>query len=166
LRIHIHYPQKGAEEDVMGGFLSRYRENQRIFGDFISDTCRELGVPDVPFDMKAAVREVLAGRRPGVLRDGQWWVASGLEHVGNPRRMRLLEECALPDEAAVVASIENLFDFHAGRSPLPPYLNEGRYVGGLLGVSLDVIHANITGRWRPIGGWLVAVPPRLIGSKR
>jgi hypothetical protein len=144
--------------------LARIRNANRAVDVGIEGICRELGVPNRPFDLQAAVREVEAGTRPGIPRDGRWWVAMGLGEVGRPSRTRLIEETTAPNEQAVFAKVETMFLEFGGRSPLPPYLAEGRFVGPMNGVHPDIVYARITGRMRPIESWLVAVPPTVIAS--
>jgi len=55
-------------------FAVRIATGYRELSVDLSEVCRELGVPDIPFDFTAAAREVVAGTRPGLPRDGQrWW---------------------------------------------------------------------------------------------
>ena len=143
-------------------FILRYRRATR---EEISELCREWDVPDVPFNMEAAVREVMAGTRLGIPRDGQWWTAIGVEIVGQPSLKRLLSENPAPNSEAVYAGISNIFDLFGGPAPDPPHIPESRFVGALTSIHPDIIIARITGRYRPIGAWVVAVPPKLIGSR-
>lgn len=147
-------------------FLFRVSRNKQAMNDVISQICEAEGVPDVPFDPQATVRQVLSGTRPGFPRGGQWWVASGIEMVGNSGQTRLVEETTLPNRAAVHEYIEEFFAPHAGPALNPPHLAEGRFIGKLMGQPNEVIYARTTGRLRPIGAWVVAVPPELIDSKR
>jgi hypothetical protein len=145
---------------------NRMKENNAAFGSVVTEICQEEGVPDVPFDLNAAVKQVVAGTWPGVPRDGHWWVAGGLEQIGKSDRTRLLVE----DQAVGLADAERLvvawFAPHRGAGQLPPHLPEGRWSGRMKNIHGDILHFRITGRMRPLGGWAVAVPPHVIGSKR
>jgi hypothetical protein len=145
-------------------FLLRVRKTNQAMGDVVAQLCAEFGVPDRPFNLTAAVREVEAGTRPGIPRDGRWWVATGFEQIGDDSRTRLLTEEAVADEPGVRAAINELIDTFGGTAFMPPHLEEGRFVGTMPGVDSNIIYARITGRLRPIGGWLVAVPPGVIAS--
>lgn len=147
-------------------FLFRMSRNKRTIKDVISQICEAEGVPDIPFDPPTAVRQVLSGTRANLPRDGQWWVANGVEMIGNSGLTRLIEETTLPNRVAVHEYIEDFFAPHAGPAISPPHLAEGRFVGNMMGQPGDVIQARTTGRLRPIGAWVVAVPPGLIDSKR
>lgn len=140
----------------------RYRANNSKLDQIISDLCRAWGVPDIPFNIQAAVREVMAGRRSGI-SEGEWCVMSGIEVVGQPSRTRLVHELPAPDKAAVDRHINDLFAEFGGTARIPPHLPEGRFVGSMSEIHPDIVHARITGHLRPIGGWLVAVPPQLVG---
>jgi hypothetical protein len=143
---------------------NRIKGNQQEMRKVVSNWCREAGMPDAPFDITAAVRDVMSGKRPGIPRDGQWWIAMGIEQIGDSSRTRLLDEEAVPNRNAVDARMGNLFDMFGGTALMPPHLAEGRFVGQLPGVHEDVVFVRITGRQRPLGGWMVAVPPWLIGE--
>ena len=140
------------------------RANRSVSGGW-SEWCRHHGVPDVPFDYTAAAREVVAGTRPGIPRDGQWWVAHGIEQVGRRSMTRLFDENALPDLDTVHGVISNVFGDHRRTAEEGRHFADSHVVTTMPSVHRDIIVARITGRYRPIGGWLVAVPPRLIGSK-
>jgi hypothetical protein len=45
-------------------FAVRYRKNSRTVADAISQICRDFGVPDRPFNVQSAVRQVESGTRP------------------------------------------------------------------------------------------------------
>lgn len=146
-------------------FLFRMSRNKRAIKDVISQICEVEGVPDIPFEPSTAVRQVLSGTRPGLPRDGQWWVASGVEMIGNSGLTRLFEETTLPNRVAVHEYIEDFFAPHAGSAINPPHLAEGRFIGNMMDQPSEVIYARTTGRLRPIGAWVVAVPPGLIESQ-
>jgi len=151
---------------VLGALLTmRYRRANQAVGKGISEWCREWEVPDVPFEIEAAVRDVMAGTRPGIPRDGQWWTAMGVEQVGNASRTRLLNETPVPSVEGVYADINKIFELFGGAAEAPPHIQEGRFLGPMTSVHQDIILARITGRYRPIGAWMVAVPPPLIDSR-
>lgn len=145
-------------------FAIRYTKFNRTAGDHLSKMCHELGIPDFPFDRDAAVRQVLAGTRPSIPRDGQWWVAMGIEQVGYPSRTRLVREDAAPDIGAVHEGIAALFNRFGGAAVAPPHLPESRIVAPMSHIHRDIILARITGHDRPFGAWLVAVPPTIFGA--
>jgi hypothetical protein len=147
-------------------FWNRAKENNAAFGTVVTELCREWSVPDAPFDVKAAVREVAAGVRPGVPRDGQWWFAAGIEQVGASERTRLLVEDTAPDINAAMGLIEAWFSQFRGKALARPHLPESSWHGRMTDVHRDILYARITGKQRPIGGWAVAVPPHVIGLKR
>ena len=146
-------------------FAIRISRSKRALSNVVSEWCREAGVPDRPLDLDATVRQVVAGKWPGIPRDGQWWIASGIEQIGDSSKTRLMREGTAPSIHAVHAEIEELFDEFGGAAHLPPHLAEGRFIGSMPSIHQDIIYARITGRLRPIGAWLVAVPPWVIGSK-
>lgn len=148
-------------------FIRQVGENNRAFDDAISDLCREAGVPDVPFDLQAAVRSILAGTWPNLPDDGSWWVATGIEVVGLPARRsrtRLLFESTARDAEAVGFMTGELFATWGGPSAVNPNLAAKYFTGSFPGQK-DILYARVTGRMRPIGAWLVAVPPWLIRSR-
>ena len=98
-------------------FLNRFRTNNRAVDDHIGDICREMGIPNRPFDLEAAVREVESGTRPGIPRDGQWWMALGLGQVGHPSRTRLIEETTAQNERQVYEQIARMFEQFGGPHP-------------------------------------------------
>lgn len=152
---------------VLGAVIAvRVVRSHRAMDTALSEWCRDQGVPDIPFDLTTAARQVVAGTRPGIPRDGQWWVAMGIEQVGRPSATRLLDEDVEPNEDAVYDTIALLFDHHGGSATNFPHLAESHFVGRLTSVHGDIILARITGHHRPIGGWMVAVPPWSIGARR
>src|SRR5688572_24357621 len=124
---------------------TRIKGNKQEMGKVFSNWCREAGMPDIPFDINAAVRDVMAGKRPGIPRDGQWWSAAGIEQIGDSSRTRLLVEEAVPNIDAVHTAKDNLFAMFGGTALMPPHLAEGRFVGPLHGVHEDVLFVRITG---------------------
>jgi hypothetical protein len=140
------------------------RRNDQDIDHLVAEWCRVQGVPNVSFDLDRAIRDALAGIRPDVPRDGQWWIAVGTEGVGRPSLMRLMDETVAPDRAEVMAGIDRLFAQFGGRAVLPPSLPEGRFLGTWPGEP-DIVYARITGRLRPLGAWAVAVPPWLIRAR-
>lgn len=133
-------------------FVVRSARGNRTMEGAVAELCRELGAPNAPFDITRTARDVVAGTRPGVPRDGQWWLAPGIEQVGRPSMTRLLEEDAVPDEETVRRVIATVFDDHRGSSELDPRFKESSMVGNMTRVHQDIILARITGRQRPIGG--------------
>jgi hypothetical protein len=129
----------------------------------LADLCHKLEVPNVPFDRDDAVRQVLAGTRPGLPRDGQWWVARGLGQTGQPARTRLVAEEAAPTLGAVQAKVSAMFAQFAGDAPAQ---SGDHLLGPIVDVHRGVLIARTTGIVRPLEGWLVAVPPDLIGADR
>jgi hypothetical protein len=85
-----------------------------------------------------------------------------VEVVGDSSKTRLLHEDVLPNKESVDASINELFSMFGGTAVLPPHLPEGRFIGSMSNVHPDIVFARITGHLRPIGAWMVAVPPALI----
>src|SRR5215218_4809078 len=75
--------------------INRLKDNKQEFRKVFANWCREAGMPDVPFDINAAVRDVVSGKRPGSPHDGQWWVAMGIELIGDSSLTRLLVEEAV-----------------------------------------------------------------------
>ena len=143
------------------------RINNMIVDQAIASWCRDAGVPDVRYYPKDAAREVIAGTRPGTPRDGQWWIARGIEYPGRPAKTRVLFEGPAPDRDAVQASIHALYTEFGGPSEMfHPGRAEDYTMASIPGLPDETVWARVIGRYRPIGGWLVAVPPHLIGSGR
>lgn len=150
---------------LVAAVAARLVQANRRMDSSLSDWCRKYGVPDVQFDYEAAAREVVAGIRPGIPRDGRWWAATGIEQIGNRSRTRLLDEGDFPDDDAINEVIVALIEQHSGAAILPPHQGESRFIGRMTKIHPDIVFVRITGRHRPIGAWLVAVPPAVIASK-
>jgi hypothetical protein len=133
--------------------------------DVISDICVSAGVPDIPVDLNTYTRAIIRGERKVPL-NGYWWVAQGVEQVGVPDKTRMLREWSVPTERDVREIIAAMAAEWGGRALAPPHLNEGFFLGKMPSMPKEVIYARMTGKYRPIGGWVVAVPPEIIAKGR
>ena len=135
--------------------------NSRDVRVFVADWCRDAGVPNVSFDLDAYVRQVVQGRSDTRLLPGQYWVIEGIEVIDDPSLTRKL--VASPEYPAdLQPRIAEMFRVFGGNSILPPHSPETRFIGDFPGAHEDVIYARMTGRMRPLGGWIVAIPASLI----
>lgn len=144
-------------------FFYRSRKHNRQLDFDVAQLCRDYNAPNTEFDLDAAISQVMLGTRPGLV-DGRWWVATGIEQVADRTYTRVLREYFVDAERDVEAAIDELFSVHGENVNDSPVMNEGQYAGSLAGHDGGIVHARVTGKWRPIGGWLVAIPPWLVNS--
>ena len=112
---------------VILGIIRSHRNNRAV-DEFVSQWCRSNGVPDAPFDIKATTREVINGTRPGIPRDGQWWIAKGIEFAGRPSQTRLTFEGSVETFEDVQSNIFAMYDENRGPSEAPPHLADSHVI--------------------------------------
>ncbi len=144
--------------------IRRWMATARAVSTLVAEVCSAHGAPDLQFHLTPYLEAVTKGHHPDVV-PGQWWIAQGLEQVGSPKRARLLKEWTTPSERDVHRAISDMLSVWGGPAILPPHLAEGFFQGGVPGQPKEIVYARVTGRYRPIGGWTVAVPPNLVGQK-